>query len=159
VCCDRSGLLLAHLLRAGRARITSENGITFAVGKALPARGKLTPMRTSPPRRSCCNWPQHCVRDLISCSPLYGWAISMRRREFIALIGGALALPPTARAQQPAKVVRIGFLGLGSASTFANLVEGLRAGLRDLGYVEGNNLVIEFRWAETVAEMPKHAAE
>jgi putative tryptophan/tyrosine transport system substrate-binding protein len=83
----------------------------------------------------------------------------MRRREFVALIGGALALPPTARAQQPAKVARIGFLGLGSASTFANLVEGLRAGLRDLGYVEGNNLVIEFRWAETVAEMPKHAAE
>jgi putative ABC transport system substrate-binding protein len=64
-----------------------------------------------------------------------------------------------ARAQQPAKVARIGFLGFGSASTFANLIEGLRAGLRDLGYVEGNNLVIEFRWAETVEEMPKQAAE
>jgi len=72
-----------------------------------------------------------------------------------------LAGPLVASAQQlqPAKIARIAFLGLGSASTFANLVEGLRAGLRDLGYVEGKNIVIEFRWAKTVEEMPKHAAE
>jgi putative ABC transport system substrate-binding protein len=70
-----------------------------------------------------------------------------------------LARPLVVSAQQPSKNARIGFLGLGSASTYANLVEGLGAGLRDLGYVEGKNIVIEFRWAETVEEMPKHAAE
>src|SRR5438045_538391 len=83
----------------------------------------------------------------------------MRRREFIALAGGVAAAPIAVRAQQPAKIARIGYLGVGSASTFANLVEGLRTGLRDLGYVEGKNIVIEFRWAETIEEMPKHAAE
>jgi len=84
----------------------------------------------------------------------------LKRREFITILGGAmLARPLVVSAQQPAKIARIGFLGLGSASTYANLVEGLRAGLRDLDYVEGKNIVIEFRWAETVAEMPNHAAE
>jgi putative ABC transport system substrate-binding protein len=57
------------------------------------------------------------------------------------------AWPLGASAQQPAKVARIGFLGLVSASSHASRVEALRAGLRDLGYVEGKNLLIEFRWA------------
>jgi putative ABC transport system substrate-binding protein len=70
-----------------------------------------------------------------------------------------VARPSVVCAQQPAKIARLGFLGFGSASTYANLVEGLRTGLRELGYVEGNNIVIEFRWAETVEAMPKHAAE
>jgi putative tryptophan/tyrosine transport system substrate-binding protein len=85
---------------------------------------------------------------------------NMRRREFITLIGGAAAswsLP--ARAQQPAKVPRIGLLRFGSASGFANRVEALQTGLRELGYVEGKNIVIEFRWAETVDQLPKLAAE
>ena len=60
----------------------------------------------------------------------------MRRREFIAGLGGAAAWPLVARAQQPAKVARIGFLDLAPASAWANEVEALRAGLRDLGYVE-----------------------
>jgi putative tryptophan/tyrosine transport system substrate-binding protein len=84
----------------------------------------------------------------------------VRRREFIIIFGSAMAARPlVVCAQQPAKIARIGYLGLGSASTFANLVEGLRAGLRDLGYVEGKNIVIEFHWAATITEMPKHAAE
>ena len=71
----------------------------------------------------------------------------MRRRDFITLLGGAtLAVPQIARAQQ--KTARIGFLGLVSASSHASRTAALRAGLRDLGYVEGKNLVIEFRWAE-----------
>ena len=63
------------------------------------------------------------------------------------------------RAQQPAKIPRIGFLRFGPASAYAGRVEALRAGLRDLGYVEGKNIVIEFRWAETVEQLPELAAE
>jgi putative ABC transport system substrate-binding protein len=72
----------------------------------------------------------------------------MRRREFITLLGGAAsAWPLTAHAQQ-AKVARIGFLGVDSASSHAARLAAFRAGLRDLGWVEGTNLFIEYRWAE-----------
>ena len=84
----------------------------------------------------------------------------MRRRELLKF--GALALmawSAMARAQQAAKVWRIGYLGFGTAAAFADRVEALRAGLRALGYVEGTNLVIEFRWAETVEQLQEAAAE
>ena len=71
----------------------------------------------------------------------------MRRREFITLLGGAAARSLAARAQ-PAKVACIGFLGLVSSSSHASRIAAFRAGLRDLGWTEGRNLVIEFRWAE-----------
>jgi len=84
----------------------------------------------------------------------------MRRREFITLLSGAaVAWPLTARAQQPSKIPRIGFLRFGPASAFAGRVEALRAGLRQLGYVEGKNIVIEFRWPERVDQLPEFAAE
>ena len=54
----------------------------------------------------------------------------------------------TSRAQQPAKVARIGFLGANSASSWASRLESFRLGLRELGYVDGTNIVIEFRWAD-----------
>ena len=76
-------------------------------------------------------------------------AIDIRRRKFISALGGAVvAWPHTVRAQQPGKVSRIGVLGAASASGFADRVAGLREGLRDRGYVEGTNVIIEFRWAE-----------
>jgi ABC-type uncharacterized transport system substrate-binding protein len=81
------------------------------------------------------------------------------RREFITLLGGAAAWPIAASGQQPAKLPRIGFLGLAPASTFATRVNALRTGLRDLGYVEGKNIVIEFKWARTVDELPNLAAD
>jgi putative tryptophan/tyrosine transport system substrate-binding protein len=71
----------------------------------------------------------------------------MGRREFVALLGGA-AWPVAARAQQPVKVPRIGFLGAASASSYASQLEGFRLGLHDLGYVDGTNLLIEYRWAQ-----------
>src|SRR5262249_12368122 len=84
---------------------------------------------------------------------------AVKRRDFIRLLGGAAAWPLAARAQQSARVFRIGFLGFGSASTWSNRVEALRAGLRDLGYVEGKNIVIEFRWTETIEQLPELATE
>ena len=71
----------------------------------------------------------------------------MKRREFITLVGSAAAIwPLPARAQQSVAV--IGYLGGGSAKLYAELLRGLRQGLTEIGYVEGQNLVIEYRWAE-----------
>src|SRR5947199_18726 len=73
----------------------------------------------------------------------------MHRRHFITLAGGmTTAWPLVLYAQPLGKMRRIGFLGSASATGSAKSVEALRTGLRDLGYVEGRNLVIEFRWAE-----------
>jgi len=84
----------------------------------------------------------------------------VRRREFVAFIGTALfAWPLVARAQQPAKIARLGYLGFGPPASSANRVQALRAGLRELGYVEGKNLVIVFRWAGTVEQLNEAAAE
>ena len=84
----------------------------------------------------------------------------MRRRELIEFAGTALfAWPLIARAQQQPKIARLGYLGFGTPAASTHRVEALRAGLRDLGYVEGKNLVIEFRWSGTVEQMHEAAAE
>jgi ABC-type uncharacterized transport system substrate-binding protein len=85
----------------------------------------------------------------------------MKRREFITLLGGGAAVwPLPARAQQRAKVSHIGYLGLVSASWHTPRVTAFRAGLRDLGYAEGKDIVIEFRWAEgRYDQLPALAAE
>jgi ABC-type uncharacterized transport system substrate-binding protein len=84
----------------------------------------------------------------------------MNRRGFLRTVSvSLLAAPLSAKAQQTRKVHQIGYLGYGSPAASANRVEALRAGLRDLGYVEGKNLVIEFRWSGTVEQMHEAAAE
>ncbi len=87
----------------------------------------------------------------------------MRRREFIALIGGAAASPilwpPAARAQ-PRTMPIIGFLCSGSADAFAPQVAAFRDGLKQAGYVDGQNVAIEFAWAEgRYDQLPSLAAE
>src|SRR5829696_2663175 len=83
---------------------------------------------------------------------------TMRRREFIALLSSAPWVAATVRAE-PKKIPRIGFLNLAPASAWTSQVEAFRAGLRDLGYVEGKNILIEFRWAATVDQLRDLAAE
>jgi putative ABC transport system substrate-binding protein len=83
----------------------------------------------------------------------------MRRREFIGLVGWALAFPSAAHTQQPAKVPRIGFLVFGTAAAGALRVEALRAGLNSLGYIEGKNVAIEFRWAENPDQLLEFARQ
>ena len=82
----------------------------------------------------------------------------MKRREFLGLLGIVVAWPLAAYAQQTAKVPRIGYLALRASPTAED--EAFKQGLRDLGWIEGQNIAIEYRWAAgQVDRLPALAAE
>ena len=83
----------------------------------------------------------------------------LKRRDFITLLGGAAAWPLTARAQQPAKMPRVGILSP-AASESAGTLAAFRKGIRDLGYVEGDTIALDFRLSKGIADaLPALAAE
>jgi len=89
----------------------------------------------------------------------WGLGVTMRRREFIALLGGAAAWPVTGRAQQRAMPV-VGYLSSAHPDRDAGRLRGFRQGLAEAGFVEGQNVVIEYRWAEERFErIPELAAD
>ena len=82
----------------------------------------------------------------VDCDSLILLGVSMRRREFITLVGGAVAVLPLAAAAQRSGIAVVGVLSPEGPTT--NNVKGLIEGLRELGYVEGRNIRFEYRWAE-----------
>ena len=83
----------------------------------------------------------------------------IRRREFITLLGGvAVAWPLTVRAQQSAMPV-VGFLEIRSPEMIIERLRAFRQGLREAGYVEGENLTIDYRWAEQMEQLPELAGQ
>jgi putative tryptophan/tyrosine transport system substrate-binding protein len=80
--------------------------------------------------------------------------LHVRRREFITLIGGAAAAwPLAARAQEPERMRRIAWFGLGRADVPSPYLDALRSGLRERGWIEGRNLTISVHWATGQQDM------
>ena len=89
--------------------------------------------------------------------PLILW---MRRREFIAGLGGAAAWPLVARGQQQPSMLAIGFLDSRSSDEVVSRLRAFREGLNETGYIEGENLAIVYRWADNHLErLPALAAD
>src|SRR5258707_15435635 len=90
----------------------------------------------------------------------WGRCIRMKRREFIRLAGGAAASVPFVARDQQSTANIIGFLGSGIPADQVSLVAATRDGLKESGYIEGQNLTIEYRWAEGKYDrLPGLAAE
>src|SRR3974377_2016882 len=84
---------------------------------------------------------------------LLGLGADMQRRELVTFVGGAVAWPLAARAQPPTVPV-IGFIRDGSAEGSARHVAGFRQGLNETGYVEGQNVTVEYHWLEGQYDRP-----
>jgi putative ABC transport system substrate-binding protein len=81
------------------------------------------------------------------------------RRQFVSLLGGAAAWPMPAWAQQSGKLPTIGVLGVSTPSNWSHWVSAFRQRMRELGWIEGGTVAIEYRWAEGRSELSEIAAE
>src|SRR6516165_4335750 len=121
-----------------RSRLNDEDSVRG------PHQGQQS-TRTAPTGRTHdCKRPLRCTpNDLLP----GGGHPHMKRRAFITLLGGAAAWPRAAQAQQPAMPV-IGFLHIASLETRRSQVASFYQGLKDTGYIEGENVTVQYRWAE-----------
>src|SRR4029077_4433586 len=101
----------------------------------------------------CCD-SQQILSDVVGCRP-FGLGMLMRRRDFVGLAGGAgVGWPLAAQAQQPAMPV-VGFLNSRASGEDAHLLTAFREGMGQVGYAEGRNVAIEYRFAENqTAQLP-----
>ena len=78
----------------------------------------------------------------------------LKRREIITLLGGAVAVWPLAARAQQSSLPVVGYLGVTSADTIADRMRSFRQGLKEIGYVDGENVAIDYRWTENPDQLP-----